>query len=355
LNVLFIEDDLIDQKAIERMVAKNEIIHDHTICDSVSSALVKLKQNQYDVIVTDYKLQDGSGIDIVAEVEAKPVIVVTGLGDEALAVSALKAGAIDYIVKDQYNGHLEVLPLAIQKAHDQYIKNVRYKEAQERYKDLFENSTDLIQSVDPTGKFIYVNPSWLDTLGYTREEARNLTFMNIVHPDFQNHFKNIFKGLISGKIYKNEEVQFVSKTGKIIKVAGNLNCKFDEFNNPIITRGIFRDITEKRKAQAKLKSSEDRYKLLVESANDIIYYADENGWLKFINKHGPTFTGYSQEELLGIHFTKLIDKEYVDDVVNFYMKQFHEKIDSTYLELTGKNSGWVKVCASYMTNQIPKL
>ncbi len=332
MRILFLEDDIVDQMAIERMVAKSKRIVDFKICDTIACGLKELKSGDYDLVVTDYHLKDGIGVEIIGKAAGKPVIVVTGMGDEALAVEAMKAGAVDYIIKDHHNSHLEILPIAILKAHQQHQKNALIQEAEERYHDLFENSTDLIQSVDLTGRFLYVNPSWFTTLGYSQKEINKLNFVDIIHPDFQKHFKPVFEDLKKGKNLKNEELWLVSKNGETIIVEGNLNCKFDLSNDPIAVRGIFRDVTEKRIAQAKLRENEKRYRLLVESANDIIYYGDPKGHLKFINQHGPAFTGYSESELLGVHFTEIVDPDYREEVEKFYKEQFGKKIETTYLE-----------------------
>ncbi len=80
------------------------------------------------------------------------------------------------------------------------------------------------------------------------------------------------------------------------------------------------------------KASEARYKLLVEAANDVIYQGDPYGNLLFINELGAELTGYSLKELSGIHFNQLVRDDYKEQVADFYLNQFTEKIESTYLE-----------------------
>ncbi|MEM7298859.1 MAG: PAS domain S-box protein, partial [Bacteroidota bacterium] len=332
LNILFLEDDQVDQMAIQRMANKNDLIADYIICDSISAAVKALKVRDFDIVVSDYHLKDGIGVEIIEKSNGKPVIVVTGMGDESLAVDAMKAGAVDYIIKDHHNSHLDILPIAIEKAYRQHAQNMIYQEAEQRYHDLFENSSDLIQSVDMQGKFVYVNPSWLAALGYTEKEVEKLSFLDIIHPDFHKHSEPLLEDLKKGKTHKNEEIWFVSKDGETIIVEGNMSCRFDSANNPITTRGIFRDVTENRIAQAKLRENEKKYRLLVESANDIIYYADVKGTCKFINKHGPTFTGYSQKELIGFPFYQMVDPDFTKKVSTFYKDQFNKKVETTYLE-----------------------
>lgn len=332
LNILFIEDDLVDQMALKRMAGKTEIIKGYEVCESLGDANEMLKTKEFDVIVSDYNLSDGKGMEMIANAQNKPLIVVTGMGDESLAVEAMKAGAVDYMVKDVHHNHLTMLPIAIEKAHEYYVSSIAYKEANERYHDLFENSADLIQSIDPEGNFIYVNPSWLSSLGYNNEEVMKFNFLDIVHSDFKEHCMTVMGELMKGKEFKNEEIWFISKSGETVVVEGSISCKFDDFGKPIATRGIFTDVTKSRAVQNKLKASENQYRLIVESANDIIYYCDPYAKLEFINAHGPEFTGYTQKELLGINFSQLVDKDHQASVVQFYSKQFQDKKEFTYLE-----------------------
>jgi len=71
------------------------------------------------------------------------------------------------------------------------------REREERYRDLFENATDLIQSVNIDGRFLYVNEAWRKTLGYSEEDVSNLSLWDIIHPDYISHCREIFQKVIS--------------------------------------------------------------------------------------------------------------------------------------------------------------
>ncbi len=120
------------------------------------------------------------------------------------------------------------------------------EESEERFRDLFENAHDLIQSVDPDGHFQYVNSAWLKKLGYKRSEIDRLTLLDVLHPDSHDHCMQVFQSVLAGKAVDHVEAEFVSKRGERIAVEGNVSCRFKD-EKPIATRGIFRDITERRK------------------------------------------------------------------------------------------------------------
>ena len=89
-----------------------------------------------------------------------------------------------------------------------------------RYRDLFENTTDLIQIIAPDGRFLFVNTAWMVSLGYFEEDILRLTIWDIIHPDNLLHFKETFQQVLSGSNMQNIEVTFVAKSGKFIFLKG---------------------------------------------------------------------------------------------------------------------------------------
>ncbi len=120
-------------------------------------------------------------------------------------------------------------------------------ESESKYRDLFENANDIIQSVAADGSFLYVNRAWREALGYSEEEIAGLTILDIIHPDYKGHCLDIFSRVSTGEQVENIEAVFVTKQGKSLVVEGNINCSIID-GKPAATRGIFRDITEHRQA-----------------------------------------------------------------------------------------------------------
>jgi diguanylate cyclase (GGDEF)-like protein/PAS domain S-box-containing protein len=117
--------------------------------------------------------------------------------------------------------------------------------------DFIENGSDLIQSIGPDGRFLFVNNAWKKTLGYSDDEIKNLTVFDIIHPDCIAHCKTIFGEIMQGKEVTNIETIFISKNGTNIIVEGNINTRFDD-GRPLYTRGIFRNITDRKKLEEEL-------------------------------------------------------------------------------------------------------
>ncbi len=136
------------------------------------------------------------------------------------------------------------------------------KESEERYRDLFENANDLIQSVAPDGRFLYVNKAWKKTLGYNCDQVANLTIWDIIHPDCQAHCLDIFGRVMRGEKMPRVEADFITKHGEKISVEGGINCKFVD-GKAVITRAIFRDVTERKRVQKALRIEQEKVEQLL--------------------------------------------------------------------------------------------
>jgi PAS domain S-box-containing protein len=123
-------------------------------------------------------------------------------------------------------------------------------ESEERYRDLFEHANDLIQSVAPDGSFLYVNQAWRAALGYTEQEVASLSVFDVVHPDSKAHCTELFQRVMAGDAIPRVEVTFVTKDGRAIVAEGNVNCSIKN-GRPVATRAIFRDVTERKRAEEK--------------------------------------------------------------------------------------------------------
>jgi PAS domain S-box-containing protein len=118
------------------------------------------------------------------------------------------------------------------------------KESEERYRDLFENASDMLQSMTPDGRFLLVNKAWQDVLGYTDDDLANLNFFHILHPAQRKICRMHFEQILQDGRAVTCQTVFMSKSGREVTVEGKVNCRFEK-GRPLALRGVFRDITEK--------------------------------------------------------------------------------------------------------------
>ncbi|MCH8873879.1 PAS domain S-box protein [candidate division KSB1 bacterium] len=198
---------------------------------------------------------------------------------------------------------------AVRKTHDELDAQVKERTgalwaSEEKYRTLLENSGELIQSVDAEGRFVYVNPQWCQTLGYTSEETRQLRFTDVLRPDQVEHCRGVFSSLQQGISVLHVETVFVSKDGREIFVEGTATPTFRE-GRFVHTQGFFHDVTERKRAEESAERSEERFRLLFEYAPDAYYLNDLTGTFVDGNKAAQEMTGYKKEEMIGKNFLRL--------------------------------------------------
>ena len=111
----------------------------------------------------------------------------------------------------------------------------------------------------------------------------------------------------------NYELELVRKDGKSIIVSSNSHIYRDKSGKPLGTEGVLTDITERKRAEDALRESEEKYRILVENANEGVLVAQE-GIIRFLNPGTADIMGYGQEEMIYKPFTDFIhpdDREMV--------------------------------------------
>jgi len=192
----------------------------------------------------------------------------------------------------------------------------KLRESEERFRDLFENANDLIQSVDVDGKFVYVNKRWLDTLGYTMDELKNLTVFDILREDQISHCMEIFKKISMGESFDRIETVFITKDGREIYVEGSVNGRFKD-GEFIATRAFFRDITER-------KELEEKYHRLFDTSPLLLAEFDENGDFLIVNPAMAKSLGVSSDKLVGKNIFDILPREIAEKRVRIAKKAIEE-------------------------------
>jgi PAS domain S-box-containing protein len=129
------------------------------------------------------------------------------------------------------------------------------RESEERYRDLFDNASDLVCMAAPDGSLLYVNKAWQEGVGYGEDEIGRLQLLDIIHPDSRTLYTEVLTRVLEGERLDHVELVFVPKAGIPITVEGNLSCTFKD-GQPSGVRGIYRDITERKRVEEHLRRAE---------------------------------------------------------------------------------------------------
>ena len=184
------------------------------------------------------------------------------------------------------------------------------KASETRFQSAFDHAPSGIALLTPVGRFLQVNKSFCAMHGYTEEELLAIDFQSITQRDDLVASGEIMRQLLAGEF---PTVQFekrnVHKLGHEVFVLANWSLVRDAQAKPLYIISQIQDITERKRAEKALRQSEDKYRELIENANDIIYTIDLSGGLTSMNRSGERMTGYTHEEALRMNIANVIRPE----------------------------------------------
>jgi len=247
-KVLLIEDDEVDRVAFKRLVEKEVLLYDYSLAGSVSEAKKILSSETFEAIIIDYNLGDGTAFDIFNLVNGTPFVIVTGAGDEEIAVKAMKAGAYDYLIKDVNRNYLKVLPLVIEKA----ILNKKRENHLKLLSYAIMSINDSIYFTDMENRILFVNNAFYKTYGYDAEDIIG-KHCNIFleddssNDDLRNNSSETDKGVWRGETYHKH------KNGILFPIYLSRSIIIDEDEKELGIVNIVRDITEKKAIEQRLE------------------------------------------------------------------------------------------------------
>ncbi len=177
----------------------------------------------------------------------------------------------------------------------------KIKESENKYRNILENIKEGYFEVDLKGIFTFLNESFCEMMGYSKEELLGKSYQN--NTDEFNR-KKVFN--FYNQVYKTEVVQrnfqfeFFHKNGQKIIVNSSVYLKYDAKGAKSGFCGMVQDFTEKVILEKKLKRSEERYRLISENAYDLISILNQNLKFEYMNEKPCLLTlGYSRDEIIG--------------------------------------------------------
>ena len=227
----------------------------------------------------------------------------------------------------------KLMERSLQRANTQLEQRVEertraLKESEERIRSMIDNSSEGFYRTTLEGRFLEANPALARMLGYDSVEELSESLVDLenqvyVNPDDRKRLLQLMSR--DGRV-SNFELRCHRKDRSVIWAALHARAVKDGDGAILYIEGIFQDITLRKK-------SEERYRQVVEQANDIIYETDADGFFIAVNPAGSRVTGYAREEIIGSHYLDLIHPDYREDAREFYRRQVRDRITDTYYEL----------------------
>jgi PAS domain S-box-containing protein len=322
VHILLVEDEAAHAELVRR--AFWDVSHAGrvrlTVASNLAEAQACLAQGSPpDLVIADLVLPDGRGTSLLpTEDEATllntahrlPVVIMTSHGDEHIAVEAMKAGALDYVVKSAET--LANMPRVAERALREWghiIERTRAEEAlresEEKYRLLTETADDIIFVNDVDGQFLFVNKAGQEISGYTEEELLGMKVTDLITSEYVAAMVKRRAGRTAGdqRVYLYQ-AEFVNKTGQRIpvEVSSSPLIKNDELAGILVAA---RDITARKRVEEQLRFQAQ----LLDSVRESVVATDLEGHVIYWGKGAETLYGYRAEEVVGKLVTFIVEPE----------------------------------------------
>lgn len=256
-HILVIEDEKVFAELVQAIVSEEgRGAYQVRVAGSLGAAQTELASHRFQLILLDLTLPDRQGLATFLAIQQiaplVPVIVLSGLSDEAVALQALRAGAQDYLLKNEFDGRL--LARAIRYAIERKSVEARLRESEEFFRLISENVTDLISVVDQTGRRLYNSPSYRAVLGQADELTGTSSFVEI-HPDDREEIQSVFREVVATGRGRRAEYRFIRNDGAVRHVESQSSVIRDETGQPRKVVVVSRDVTERLEAEQELRQA----------------------------------------------------------------------------------------------------
>jgi two-component system cell cycle sensor histidine kinase/response regulator CckA len=308
LRVLIVEDSEEDTLLIVRELKRGGFDPTFERVETPEAMKTALEKQTWDLILADYSMPHFSGLDALKLLQKCgldiPFIIVSGSIGEDTAVAAMKAGAHDYIMKNNLKRLVPAVEQELREA-DVRRKLKGTEEAlsvsEERYRTIFEGAAEGILVADIESKeFKFANPAICRLLGYTVKELTRLNVADIHPKEALSYVVAEFEAQSCGEKTLSPEILCLRKDGTVIytSIATAPVVIGDRKYNV----GFFMDITERKKGEERMRLQS----AALEAVANAIIITDREGMIEWANPAFTALTGYSHTEILGRNPRELV-------------------------------------------------
>lgn len=315
LRVLIVEDSENDALLLAGELRRKGYEPEFERVDTAESLRTALQKSYWDIVLADFSLPRFSGMDalnIVKETGADiPFILVSGSVGEELAVEAMKAGANDYIMKNNLPRLAPAVERELREAEVRRLKlkaEQALKETNQTLWALIKSSPLAIVSVDTQRRVTMWNPAADRLFGWTEKEVLG-TVLPIVPKDRHPEFRDILAHALEGKSMTICETQRKRKDGALVDVSITSAPLNDSRGGILGAMAVFSDITERKQTESTLRQSEMKFRALTETTAAAIFIY-QGTKMRYVNRAAEQMVGYSREEFLRMDYWEIIHPDF---------------------------------------------
>jgi len=191
------------------------------------------------------------------------------------------------------------------------------RKSEERWRSVYENSAIGVALTDLSGRFLAVNRAYEKVLGYTEEELRKLTFLEITEEDYRDANRELIGELLEGKRQQFQiEKQYRRKDGTLRWVSNNVSLVPGTESVPRFIMALSEDVTQRKQAEAALRKSERELRTTIETIPAFVVSALPDGSVDFLSQSLLDYAGFPREQWLGWGWRDFLHPEDANMAVN---------------------------------------
>jgi PAS domain S-box-containing protein len=179
------------------------------------------------------------------------------------------------------------------------------KASEERFRNIFEEGPLGISIIGQEKRFLKVNQVFSEMMGYSEEELKQMTFLDITHPEQLEDDEEIHEKLVAGAIpFHKAEKRYVKKNNEVFWGAVSVAVIRDDGGRHLFNLAMVEDITERKLTEHALKESEEKFRTLADQSPNMIFI-NRGGKVIYVNKKCEDIMGFSREEFYSPEFSYL--------------------------------------------------
>jgi PAS domain S-box/PAS domain S-box/PAS domain S-box len=351
LKILFVEDVKSDAELIWHEIEKSKIFFSKVLVDKEDKYIEYLKDYEPDLIISDYKLPQFNGMTALLLrnqlAPLIPFILVTGSINEEVAVECMKAGADDYILKENLSRLGTAITNSIIKLKLAIEKKATEEELQKS--ELRLQKAQLIAHIgnwelDLSTKLIWASDEAYRIYGL-KNEGHEIPY-DLIKKSPLPEYRGILDEALDRLLKYNEpyEAEFKIKcanNGAIRSVYSKAELLLDNDGERVKVIGVIQDITDRRKSEEALKESEEKFRSIMENSADAIFITDQQGKYVYTNKAVTAMLGFTSKEMKSKTIVDLLPPDKKDDYFNTFKNIISKGKVFTEIELLKKDGNFI--------------
>jgi PAS domain S-box-containing protein len=270
-KILMIEDNEDQAHLMNVLLDRHEQSFDVQVVHDPITGLEQLAENRYDAVILDYNLPHMNGIDTLKKIKknnySPSVIMVTGQGDERIAVQAMRDGAQDYLTKTAH--YLNLLPGILIRAIEERQLATRLEQSEKSFFSLFENASIAIIIANASNfNLLQVNKMAEQLLGFSQLELVSQNILSLCAPNDRENLQKIITEIGSNESVDIDNIGLVHR--KRIIIPTDVSVSLVQLGASEVIQFFLRDIREQIKMQRQLSLSRQRLISLFDGITDPI-------------------------------------------------------------------------------------